>query len=104
MHPTQKKSIGKSQMNQPVATVQKAATSPQAPPAAGFAGADPAMDPEIRDLRAHYPPAEAQHSQGVQVPPSSHWEWAGTHQSAQPRTPRTTNTPTGRDTRHRQGV
>ncbi|KAK5598901.1 hypothetical protein CRENBAI_002110 [Crenichthys baileyi] len=47
------KGRGESQGNHPAATVQKpqgaAATSPQAPPAAAYARADPAIDPETQD-------------------------------------------------------
>ncbi|MEQ2309587.1 hypothetical protein AMECASPLE_000443 [Ameca splendens] len=39
--------------------------SPQAPPAAVYAGADPAMDPEARGPRAHHPPAEAPGGSGT---------------------------------------
>ncbi|MED6269764.1 hypothetical protein CHARACLAT_002971 [Characodon lateralis] len=36
---------------------EAAATSPQAPPAAVHARADPAMDPEAQDPGTHYPPS-----------------------------------------------
>ncbi|MEQ2193460.1 hypothetical protein XENOCAPTIV_028930 [Xenoophorus captivus] len=51
--------MGESQVNHPAATVQKpqgaGATSPHAPLAAIYARADPAMDPETRDLKTHDP-------------------------------------------------
>ncbi|KAK5609581.1 hypothetical protein CRENBAI_004454 [Crenichthys baileyi] len=53
------KSSGESHGSHPAATVQKpqgtAATSPQAPPAAVHARADPAMDPETQDPGTHHP-------------------------------------------------
>ncbi|MED6255998.1 hypothetical protein ATANTOWER_018024 [Ataeniobius toweri] len=72
------KSRGESQGSHPEATVQMpqeaAATSPQAPPAAVCARADPAMDPETRDPGHITPQAEARQSPGVQAPASSHRE------------------------------
>ncbi|MED6249096.1 hypothetical protein ATANTOWER_009216 [Ataeniobius toweri] len=55
------KSRGESQENHPKLQ-GAAAMSPQAPPAAVYARADPAMDPETRDIT---PQAEARQSSGA---------------------------------------
>ncbi|MEQ2241646.1 hypothetical protein ILYODFUR_027450 [Ilyodon furcidens] len=52
---------GESQGNHPAATLQKpqgaSATSPQAPAAAVYARADPAMDPDTRDPGTYHSPS-----------------------------------------------
>ncbi|MED6241761.1 hypothetical protein ATANTOWER_026153 [Ataeniobius toweri] len=74
----EEKSKGEPQGNHPAAMVQKlqgtAATSPQARPAAMYARADPAMDPETRDLGHITPQAKTQQSQGAQASASSDQE------------------------------
>ncbi|MED6281664.1 hypothetical protein CHARACLAT_023984 [Characodon lateralis] len=92
------KSRGESQGNHPVTTVQKpqgaAAMNSQAPLVAIFVRADPAMYPETRDTSLlKQRPEKAQGSR-----PRHATTRLSTHQSTQPQTLRTTNTPAGKDT------
>ncbi|KAK5617375.1 hypothetical protein CRENBAI_006913 [Crenichthys baileyi] len=102
------KSRGESQGNHPAATVQKpqgaAATSPQAPLAAVYARADPAMDTETRDHGTYHSPSRGPtETKGSCLSKKPLGVSRHTNISTQPWTPRTTRTQAGRDTNHRQG-